>query len=104
MKIGLLISELFITQLETLSLFLNLNNMDISILNNYMAEVKLRLGFIETISSLSKNLDDIKTKFNDEEYTRNIDMYKIVAYRNDKVAMWNNFVRNIIIEDSDKQL
>ena len=77
MKIGLLISELFITQLETLSLFLNLNNMDISILNNYMAEVKLRLGFIETISSLSKNLDDIKMQLLQSEFINYIFKYMI---------------------------
>ena len=47
LKIGLLISELFINQLETLSLFLNLDNIDISILNNYMAEVKISLSFID---------------------------------------------------------
>lgn len=46
----------------------------------------------------------IQTRFDDEEYTRNIEMYKVIAYRNDKVAMWNNFVRNTVIEDSDKNI
>ena len=67
-KIGLLISEIFINQLEVLNIFLNFDNIDISILNNYMAEVKLRLGFIESISSLPKNYDDIKMQFLQSEF------------------------------------
>ena len=77
LKIGLLISELFINQLETLSLFLNLDNIDISILNNYMAEVKIRLGFIESISSLPKNLDDIKMQFLQSDFINYIFKYMI---------------------------
>lgn len=46
----------------------------------------------------------IQTRFNDEEYTKNIEMYKIISYRNEKVAMWNNFVRNTIIEDAEKNI
>lgn len=46
----------------------------------------------------------IRLRFNDEEYTKNIEMYKIISYRNEKVAMWNNFVRNTIIQDSDKNI
>ena len=77
LKIGLLISELFINQLETLSLFLNLDNIDISILNNYMAEVKIRLGFIESISSLPKNFDDIKMQFLQSDFINYIFKYMI---------------------------
>ena len=77
MKIGLLISEIFINQLETLSLFLNFDNIDISILNNYMSEVKLRLGFIESISSLQKNFDDIKMQFLQSEFINYIFKYMI---------------------------
>lgn len=44
----------------------------------------------------------IKEKFNDTEYTKNIELYKIIAYTNLKVNYWNNVVRNNIIEDSDK--
>ena len=46
----------------------------------------------------------IKEKFNDEEYTKNIDKYKIIAYTNLKVSKWNNFIRNEIILDSDKNI
>ena len=77
LKIGLLISEIFINQLETLSLFLNFDNIDISILNNYMAEVKLRLGFIESISALQKNFDDIKMQFLQSEFINYIFKYMI---------------------------
>lgn len=67
--------------------------------NNYNSKGE---GWTITNSKGFTNL--IKLRFNDEEYTKNIDMYKIIAYRNDKVAFWNNFVRNIIIEDSDKNI
>jgi hypothetical protein len=77
MKIGLLISELFINQLETLSLFLNFDNIDISILNNYMAEVKIRLGFIESILSLPKIFDDIKMQFLQSEFINYIFKYML---------------------------
>ena len=68
LKIGILLSELFVSQLETLSLFLTQDNIDISILNNYMAEVKIRLGLIETISLLPKTFDDIKMQFLQSEF------------------------------------
>ena len=77
MKIGLLISELFTNQLETLSLFLNFDNIDISILNNYMAEVKIRLGFIESILSLPKIFDDIKMQFLQSEFINYIFKYML---------------------------
>ena len=76
-KVGLLISELFINQYETLSLFLNFDNIDISILNNYIGEVKIRLGFIESISSLPKNFDDIKMQFLQSECINYIFKYMI---------------------------
>ena len=77
MKIGILLSELFISQLETLSLFLTQDNIDISILNNYMAEVKIRLGFIETISSLPKSFDDIKMQFLQSDFINYVFRYMI---------------------------
>ena len=77
MKIGILLSELFIYQLETLSLFLNQDNIDISIINNYMAEVKIRIGLIETISSLPKTFDDIKMQFLQSEFINYVFRYMI---------------------------
>lgn len=44
----------------------------------------------------------ISNSFADEAYTRNIDMYRIVAYTNNCVSGWNNYIRNTIIKDSDK--
>ena len=46
----------------------------------------------------------IREKFNDEEYTRNIEMYKLIAYTNVCVTQWNNFIRNTIIIDNDKSI
>lgn len=46
----------------------------------------------------------IDTSFNDEAYTKNIDMYRIIAYTNSSVSGWNNYIRNNIIRDSDKNI
>ena len=77
MKIGLLLSELFINQLEVLNIFLNQDNIDISILNNYITEVKIRLGFLEIISLLPKNLDEIKMQLLQSELINYIFKYMI---------------------------
>lgn len=47
-----------------------------------------------------KNQIDIS--FSDEKYTQNIDLYRIIAYTNNKVNAWNHYIRNTIIKDSDK--
>ena len=77
MKIGILLSELFVIQLETLSLFMTQENIDISVLNNYLAEVKIRLGLIETISLLPKAFDDIKMQFLQSDFINYIFKYMI---------------------------
>lgn len=46
----------------------------------------------------------INTKFNDEAYTKNIDLYRIIAYTNNAVSNWNSYVRNEIIRDADKKI
>ena len=80
-KIGILLSELFISQLETLSLFLTQDNVDISILNNYMAEVNIRIGLIETISMLPKTFDEIKMQFLQSDFINYLFEYMIDDYR-----------------------
>jgi len=52
----------------------------------------------------SKFKDYIDTSFNDEEYTKNINLYRIIAYTNIAVTKWNNYVRNKIIKDADKKI
>lgn len=47
---------------------------------------------------------EIDKAFNDEEYTRNIDMYRIIAYTNNCISGWNNYIRNNIIKDADKNI
>lgn len=44
------------------------------------------------------------TCFHNEEYTKNIDLYRIVAYTNDAVANWNKYIRHSIIQDADKKI
>lgn len=46
----------------------------------------------------------IDKSFKDEEYTKNIDMYRIVGYTNACVSGWNNYIRNSIISDADKNI
>lgn len=38
----------------------------------------------------------IQTKFNDEEYIKNIEMYKLIAYTNVCVTQWNSDIRIIL--------
>ena len=46
----------------------------------------------------------INMSFNDEAYKKNIDMYRIIAYTNVCVSGWNSYIRNTIIQDSDKNI
>lgn len=46
--------------------------------------------------------DYIDISFSDEKYTENIDLYRIIAYTNNRVNTWNNYIRNTIIKDSEK--
>lgn len=59
-------------------------------------------GFSICSKAAFKNLIDMS--FNDEAYTKNIDMYRIIAYTNSCVSGWNNYIRNTIIRDSDKNI
>ncbi len=59
-KFGLILSELFKLQFEIISLFLNQENIDISILNNYMIEDKISKGLFDGMMHLPKKYDDIK--------------------------------------------
>ena len=42
--------------------------------------------------------DLINSHFSDEAYTKNIDMYRVIAYTNNRVSEWNNYIRNTIIK------
>lgn len=46
----------------------------------------------------------IDKAFTDEAFKSNIDMYRVIAYTNDCVNGWNNYIRNSIIKDSDKNI
>lgn len=57
-------------------------------------------GYIVCNNNDFQNL--INTNFHDENYTKNVDMYKIIAYTNAKVKYWNDYIRNSIILNSEK--
>lgn len=59
-------------------------------------------GFTICNKSDFRNLID--NSFTNKEYTKNIDMYRIIAYTNSCVSGWNNYIRNTIIKDSDKNI
>ena len=56
------------------------------------------------ICGASKFKELVNQSFLDEEYTRNIDMYRIIGYTNTCVSGWNNYIRNIIIKDANKNI
>lgn len=62
------------------------------------------LGEGFSICSRQEFKNVIDKSFSDEEYTKNIDMYRIVAYTNNCVAAWNNYIRNTTILNSDKSI
>ena len=77
-KFGVILSELFKIQYDTISLFLNQENIDTSILDNYMAEVKIRLGLFETMMKLPTQYDDIKLQFLQTDFVNY--MFKNMIY------------------------
>lgn len=56
------------------------------------------------VCNADKFKEIVYTNFSDEQLTHNVDFAKIVAYTNANVSAWNKFVRNSIIEDSDKSI
>lgn len=46
----------------------------------------------------------VQINFNDEEFAKNIEFTKLVAYTNPCVSNWNKFIRNFIIKDADKSV
>lgn len=57
-----------------------------------------------TVCSKSEFINIVTNSFSDEEYTKNIDLYRIIAYTNVRVTAWNNFIRRLIIKNSDKSI
>lgn len=57
-----------------------------------------------TVCGKQKFINYIDICFNNEEYEKNIDMYRIIAYTNDCICKWNKYVRDNIIKDADKTI
>lgn len=68
-------------------------------INNYNENGE---GFTICNKETFKELIDIS--FNDENYTKDIDIYRIIAYTNSCVSGWNNYIRNSIIKNADKSI
>lgn len=56
------------------------------------------------VCNMTRFKELIYNNFNDEEFTRNVDMVKVVAYTNVCVNSWNNYIRNSIIKDANKSV
>lgn len=56
------------------------------------------------VCNSSKFNDVVCRQFSDEQLTTNIDYVKVIAYTNNIVSGWNKFIRNAIIEDSEKSV
>lgn len=67
-KFGSIFSELLKTQYQCISLFLNEENIDISIIDNYMVENRLRIHLFEIMMNLSQAYDSIKLQFLQSEF------------------------------------
>lgn len=77
------------TFLEYLSKNISVNNFND---NNEGFSICNKKDFISTINR----------SFRDENYTKDISMYRVIAYTNDRVNFWNNYIRNQIIIDANK--
>ena len=46
----------------------------------------------------------VKTNFNDEQLSSNVDFAKVIGYTNVCVSAWNKFIRNSIVKDCEKSI
>ena len=91
---------------EILPLLRNdINNKTYTFLN-YIIRNRSKFNDTFTKGYVVNNINDftnsVKLNFNDEEFSKNIEFTKLIAYTNPCVSGWNKFIRNIIIEDADK--
>lgn len=57
-----------------------------------------------TVCGKKEFVDIVNTCFNDKEYLKNIDLYRIIAYTNVRVTAWNDYVRKILIKDAHRSI
>lgn len=57
-----------------------------------------------TVCSPSEFDYHIEQAFTDEEYSRNVNKYKVIAYTNAKVTTWNNYIRKAIVKGAEKSI
>ena len=57
-----------------------------------------------TVCGKKDFINIVNNCFSDEEYTKNIDLYRIIAYTNVRVTAWNDYVRKIIIKGAEKSI
>lgn len=52
----------------------------------------------------TKFRDLIQERFNNEEYKKNINLYRVIGYTNLKVTAWNKFIRDVIVENPNNNV
>lgn len=57
-----------------------------------------------SICNYPKFKEHIDVLFRNEEYTKNIDLYRIICYTNTNVTAWNTYIRNNIITGAEKAI
>lgn len=75
---------------------------------NYIYNNPVRFNIDNTkgymVCDNTKFQEIIDINFNNEEFTKNIDLVKVVGYTNVVVNGWNNYIRNVIIKDASKSI
>lgn len=51
------------------------------------------------VCDINEFAERIKYNFQELDYTKDINLNKIVCYKNDRVNQWNNFVRQVVVGD-----
>ena len=95
-KFGKIFSEIICLEYQILSLFLSQENIDITILDNYMIESNLRLKTFDNIINLTNKFDEIKSQLLKNEFInflfKNL-IYDFRSFRTDYSKLSLEFIK-----------
>lgn len=70
--------------------------------NRYNIDVETDKGY--ALLNKEQFAESIQIQYSNEEFTKNIDLYKVVGYTNASVNSWNKFIRMHIIADAERNI
>ena len=70
--------------------------------NRYNMDVVSDKGYALLTKEQFEN--NIQMQFSNEEFTKNVDLYKVIGYTNACVNNWNKFIRTSIIADAERNI